>query len=85
MQRQTYCAHVPQFHVSVSDEQGEVVAGHVGRLAGEQEHAVVGRRPELHVQLEVAVGVGQRGERDVRVAGELGRRYEFVCREYIEL
>ena len=34
--------------------------------------------PELHAELEVAVGVGECGEGDVRVAAELGRRDELV-------
>ena len=37
--------------------------------------------PELQAELEVAVGVGEGGEGDVRVAAELGRRYELVCNE----
>ena len=36
--------------------------------------------PELHAELEVAVGVGERGQGDVRVAAELGSRYELVCK-----
>ena len=34
--------------------------------------------PELHAELEVAVGVGECGEGDVGVAAELGRRDELV-------
>ena len=34
--------------------------------------------PEFHAELEVAVGVGERGEGDVGVSAELGRRDELV-------
>ena len=34
--------------------------------------------PELHAELEVAVGVGEGGEGDVGVSAELGRRDELV-------
>ena len=37
--------------------------------------------PELHAELQIAVGVGEGGEGDVRVAAELGRRYKLVCNE----
>ena len=108
---------LPELDVAVPDEECEVVPGHVGGLAGQEQDAV-GRRwpgenqnwartdfpisyvlnngnmgnfaeyaadydhlPELHAELQVAVGVGEGGEGDVRVAAELGRRYELVCSE----
>ena len=37
---------LPKFNVAVSDEEGEVVPGHVGRLARQQQDPVRRRRPE---------------------------------------
>ena len=36
---------LPEFDVAVADEEGEVVPGHVGRLAGQQQDPVGRRRP----------------------------------------
>ena len=36
---------LPEFDVAVPDEEGEVVPGHVGRLAGQQQDTVGRRRP----------------------------------------
>ena len=36
---------LPELDVAVPDEEGEVVPGHVGRLAGQQQDAVERRRP----------------------------------------
>ena len=37
---------LPEFDVAVPDEEGEVVPGHVGRLARQQQDPVRRRRPE---------------------------------------
>ena len=37
---------LPEFDVAVPDEEGEVVPGHVGRLAGQQQDPVGRRRPK---------------------------------------
>ena len=50
--------------------------GNFAEYAADYDHL-----PELHAELQVAVGVGEGGEGDVRVAAELGRRYELVCSE----
>lgn len=62
--------YIPQLHVSISDDQTQIVTRHVLRLAGQQEDAVLGVGPELHAELEVAVGVGQGGQGQVGLTTE---------------
>ena len=59
---------IPQLHIAISDDEGEVVPGHVVRLARDEENPGVRRGFEVQRQVEVAVGVLQGGEAEVRVA-----------------
>ena len=62
---------IPQLHIAVSEDEGEVVPGHVVRLAGDEQQPGVCRGFEVKSQVEVAVGILQGREAEVRVAREL--------------
>ena len=62
---------IPQLHIALSEDEGEVVPGHVVRLPGDEDDPGVRRGFEVQRQVEVAVGVLQGGQAEVGVAGEL--------------
>ena len=61
----------PQLHIAVSEDEGEVVPGHVVRLARDEENPGVSRGFEVQREVEVAVGVLQGRQAEVRAAREL--------------
>ena len=67
----TVVAALPQLNMSVAQQQGEVVARHVRGFPGQEEDPVGGLRLKLDGQLQVAVGVGQGRQREVRLPGEV--------------
>ena len=57
--------------MSITEKKRQVISSHVGRFTRQDQDAVGRLRLELNGQLEVAVSVGQRWQREERLAGEV--------------
>ena len=66
----------PELHESVCEDERQIVARHVVRLAGDDEEAGQGAGLEVQGEVEVTVGVLEGGEGEVGVAGERGSSSE---------
>lgn len=60
----------PELHESVCEDERQIVARHVVRLAGDDQEAGQGPGLEVQGQVEVTVGVLEGGQGEVGVAGE---------------